>query len=136
MPDPPGIDPSCRLYRQRQQLRTANWPALARNWEKSVFYQTNLDDAAAEYARFRLDPPAPLVATAPLMTRIHDHAFRARLQAFRGEEHQTEEEKAFALLREGLTDRILAVRQEPRLAVYADQIVWGRSPVRIDLAGG
>ncbi|MBQ4519006.1 MAG: bifunctional fucokinase/L-fucose-1-P-guanylyltransferase [Bacteroidaceae bacterium] len=125
-----------RLYLQRQQLRTANWPALARNWEKSVFYQTNLDDAAAEYAHFRLETPAPLAATAPLMTRIHDHAFRARLQAFRGEEHQAEEEKAFALLREGLTDRILAVRQEPRLAVYADQIVWGRSPVRIDLAGG
>ena len=31
---------------------------------------------------------------------------------------------------------MLADRQEPRLSVYADQIVWARSPVRIDLAGG
>ncbi|MBR7048644.1 MAG: bifunctional fucokinase/L-fucose-1-P-guanylyltransferase, partial [Prevotella sp.] len=27
-------------------------------------------------------------------------------------------------------------KQQPRLSVYSDQIVWGRSPVRIDLAGG
>ena len=27
-------------------------------------------------------------------------------------------------------------KQLPKLSVYSDQIVWGRSPVRIDLAGG
>ena len=67
---------------------------------------------------------------------IHDHAFRARLQAFEGQSCKAEEEQAFALLRDGLTSRILAQQQLPRHDVYADQIVWGRSPVRIDLAGG
>ncbi|MDE6647172.1 MAG: bifunctional fucokinase/L-fucose-1-P-guanylyltransferase, partial [Prevotella sp.] len=43
---------------------------------------------------------------------------------------------AFSLLREGLTAGVLAEKQSPRLSVYPDQIVWGRSPVRIDLAGG
>ena len=27
-------------------------------------------------------------------------------------------------------------KSSPRLNVYSDQIVWGRSPVRIDMAGG
>ncbi|MBQ8866751.1 MAG: bifunctional fucokinase/L-fucose-1-P-guanylyltransferase [Bacteroidaceae bacterium] len=125
-----------RLYAQRQAFRAANWPALARNWEKSVFYQTNLEDTAAEFHRFGLQAPPALPDAAPLMTRIHDHAFRARLQAFGGQPYKEEEEKAFHLLQEGLTRRILAQRQQPRRDVYADQIVWGRSPVRIDLAGG
>ena len=125
-----------RLYAQRQTFRTTNWPALARNWEKSVFYQTNLEDAAAEFARQGIEAPAPLPDTAPLLTRIHDHAFRARLQAFGGQPFKAEEDKAFHLLQEGLTTRILSQPQRPRRDVYADQIVWGRSPVRIDLAGG
>jgi len=125
-----------RLYAQRQTFRTANWPALARNWEKSVFYQTNLEDAAAEFARQGIGAPAPLPDAAPLLTRIHDHAFRARLQAFGGQPFKAEEDKAFRLLQEGLTTRILSQPQRPRRDVYADQIVWGRSPVRIDLAGG
>jgi galactokinase/mevalonate kinase-like predicted kinase len=33
---------------------------------------------------------------------------------------------------DGMKDREVL----PRLSVHSDQIVWGRSPVRIDLAGG
>ena len=125
-----------RLYNQRRTFRAANWPLLAKNWEKSVFYQTNLEDTAAEFLRFGLQTPSPLPNGAPLMTRIHDYAFRARLQSFEGKPYKQEEEKAFSLLSEGLTTRILAQKQMPRHDVYSDQIVWGRSPVRIDLAGG
>lgn len=126
-----------RLYQQREDFRAINWQKLAANHEKSVFYQVNLDDAASEHFRFGLQEPTPLSDETSLMTRIHDHAFRARLRALKGEESAAEEENlAFGLLREGLTHRILATRQQPRCAVYADQIVWGRSPVRIDLAGG
>ena len=39
-------------------------------------------------------------------------------------------------MRDGLTKSALSRKQHPVLSVYADQIVWGRSPVRIDLAGG
>ena len=62
--------------------------------------------------------------------------FRARVQQLKGLSFQDEENKAFGLMREGLTESALACKQQPRLSVYADQIVWGRSPVRIDLAGG
>ena len=62
------------------------------------------------------------------MTRIHNAMFRG------------ESDKAFALLRQGLTQRdgsfVSADTKEPSLCVSSDQIVWGRSPVRIDIAGG
>ena len=113
-----------RLVEQRRRYRARNWGAMARNWQHSVFYQLDLDDAAREFRTLLLPMPEPVAATAPLMTRIHDAMFRG------------ESDRAFALLREGLTESALAERQQPRLSVYPDQIVWGRSPVRIDLAGG
>ena len=113
-----------RLFAQRQEYRSKNWPALASNWQHSVFYQLDLDDAAREFQTLQLPLPAPLNDDAPLMTRIHDAMFRG------------DSSKAFGLLREGLTENALSVKQQPRLSVYRDQIVWGRSPVRIDLAGG
>ncbi|MBQ9654886.1 MAG: bifunctional fucokinase/L-fucose-1-P-guanylyltransferase [Prevotella sp.] len=113
-----------RLFVQRRHFRSSNWPAMARNWQHSVFYQLDLDDAAREFSALQLPMPAPVDDDAPLMTRIHDAMFRG------------DSNRAFSLLREGLTESALAVRQQPRLSVYQDQIVWGRSPVRIDLAGG
>ena len=113
-----------RLFAQRKVFRSRNWPALARNWQHSVFYQLDLDDAAREFKEMNLPQPATLPVEAPLMTRIHDCMFRG------------DSDGAFSLLREGLTAGVLASKQTPRLSVYPDQIVWGRSPVRIDLAGG
>ena len=113
-----------RLFAQRRAFRSQNWGALARNWQHSVFYQLDLDDAAREFSEFHIPMPEPIAETAPLMTRIHDAMFRG------------DSNRAFALLREGLTESALAFKQRPQLSVYPDQIVWGRSPVRIDLAGG
>jgi galactokinase/mevalonate kinase-like predicted kinase len=113
-----------RLFAQRRDFRSRNWPALAKNWQHSVFYQLDLDDAAHEFHELQIPMPESIDEGAPLMTRIHDAMFRG------------DSNSAFALLREGLTESALAVKQNPRLSVYQDQIVWGRSPVRIDLAGG
>ena len=49
---------------------------------------------------------------------------------FRGES-----DKAFGLLREGILERQEIVGT-PQRDIADDQIVWGRSPVRIDIAGG
>lgn len=130
-----------RLTQQRDMFRKNSWIALAKNYERSVFYQINLQEAAEEYARHQLPLPEALPDSAPLMTRISDAMFRARtlqLQDVNGQlanEVAKEEEKAFSLMREGLTSTVNH-KQQPRLSVYPDQIVWGRSPVRIDLAGG
>lgn len=125
-----------RLAAQRDSFRVMNWPVLARNYERSVFYQLNLDDAAHEFAIHHLELPDALPLSAPLMTRISDNMFRARVQQFSGKTYTEYERRAFGLMCEGLTATALAKKQQPHLSVYSDQIVWGRSPVRIDLAGG
>ena len=114
-----------RLFAQRSKFRSQNWPALAKNWQHSVFYQLDLDDAAREFNHWQIPMPEPLSADAPLMTRIHDAMFRG------------DSDQAFSLLRDGLvTASPTSSTSQPRLSVFRDQIVWGRSPVRIDLAGG
>ena len=112
------------LFAQRQHFRQQNWRALAKNWRHSVFYQLDLADASAAFKQDHIPLPPPLPEDAPLMTRIHDAMFRG------------ESDKAFALLREGVMSVAVSQQQTPRLCVADDQIVWGRSPVRIDIAGG
>jgi len=124
-----------RLFDQRRAFRKQNWSALARNWSHSVFYQLDLADAAEQFERQQIPMPPALSDDAPLMTRIHDAMFRG------------DSDKAFALLRIGicagepfdrLRDRTVGepVEPQPSPCVADDQIVWGRSPVRIDIAGG
>ena len=125
-----------RLVKQREDFCKGNWIALAKNYEQSVFYQLNLEDAAQQFATHELALPEPISSSSPLMKRISDNMFRARTLQLKGEPFQECEQKAFGLMREGLTAAALAKKQQPKLSVYADQIVWGRSPVRIDLAGG
>lgn len=125
-----------RLTRQRNEFRADNWQSLARNHEHSVFYQVDLEDAARDFADYGVPEPSPVPDTVPLLTRIHDSMFRSELARRKGNTFREYEDKAFSLLREGLTERVLAERQSPRMSVYGDQIVWGRSPVRIDIAGG
>ena len=115
-----------RLFAQRKAFRQQNWGALAKNWHHSVFYQLDLADAAQEFKEGGIPMPSELPEDAPLMTRIHNAMFRG------------DSDKAFTLLREGLCagDALLQQTQRPSLCVADDQIVWGRSPVRIDIAGG
>ena len=125
-----------RLLTQRKLFRKEDWKLLARNHARSVFYQLDLADAAEEFTRFGLEAPEALPIEEPLMKRIHNRALRARILRLEGKEDAQEQQMAFALLREGLTHMIETNKQMPRMQVYPDQIVWGRSPVRIDLAGG
>ena len=125
-----------RLTAQREHFRRGNWLALARNHEYSVFYQLDLEDAARQFAAYSLPLPEELPESAPMMTRVSDQMFRARVLQLGGKPYQMYEDGAFGWMREGMTQAALAQKQHPRLDVYADQIVWGRSPVRIDLAGG
>ena len=116
-----------RLFEQRKAFRKLNWSALAKNWNHSVFYQLDLADAKREFEEQHIAMPPALDEDAPLMTRIHDAMFRG------------ESDKAFGLLREGLLETDSTPHSTlltPHLSVADDQIVWGRSPVRIDIAGG
>ena len=125
-----------RLKKQRLAFRKANLSELAQNHRNSIFYQTNLLDMAQEFYQLNVPMPDELPVDEPLLKRISDQMFRRQLLTLRGEDGSAHETRAFALLREGLTRPALDNRQQPRLSVCADQIVWGRSPVRIDIAGG
>lgn len=124
-----------RLVEQRSSLRAENLQMLADNWQHSVFYQLDLEHAASEYAHFNIPMPKTLPESAPLLTQAHDAMFRSEV-ARCSNTIATHEERAFELLRQGITESVNIHRQTPHMAVYKDQIVWGRSPVRIDLAGG
>ena len=115
-----------RLFDQRRAFRKQNWSALARNWNHSVFYQLDLADAAEQFRKEQIPLPPAISDDAPLMTRIHDAMFRS------------DSDKAFSLLREGLcsVESVAVSQRQASLSVAEDQIVWGRSPVRIDIAGG
>lgn len=119
-----------RLFEQRREFRKHNWSALADNYEHSVFYQLDLNDAAKEFKANGIAMPKPLPDSAPLLTRMKDAMFRG------------DNDKAFGLLREGIvkTSNANGINM-PTLSsmsnkIATDQIVWGRSPVRIDIAGG
>ena len=125
-----------RLFAQREEFRKLNWAMLAANHKHSVFYQLDLDDAAQQFARHHIAEPHPLGEDEPVMLRVRDAMFRARLRKLKGLAADEEEQRAFSLMRDTILQNALDDRQNPRTTVYGDQIVWGRSPVRIDIAGG
>jgi galactokinase/mevalonate kinase-like predicted kinase len=125
-----------RLTCQRHENRMKNWTFLASNYAHSVFYQVDLDEAAHDFANGHIAEPHPLPESEPLLTRIHDAMFRSELERLKGKPSNKNAEKAFSLLQEGLIEQVLEQKQNPRMTVFSDQIVWGRSPVRIDIAGG
>lgn len=126
-----------RLYAQRSAFRRDNWKGLASNYEKSIFYQLDLQDASHEFFRTGLDAPSVLQEDTAPMIRIHNRMLRARILKLQSNDHYKEEEQAaFRLLRDGLLGAVTEKKNHPQLSVYSDQIVWGRSPVRIDIAGG
>ena len=125
-----------QLYAQRENFRKNNWELLARNYEKSVFYQLDLADVAEDFHCLKIDKPDVLPADAPQMQRIHNRMLRAQIDKLNGKDFQNDEKEAFELLREGLLSDLYEKKSSPYLNVYSDQIVWGRSPVRIDVAGG
>ncbi|MBR4898600.1 MAG: bifunctional fucokinase/L-fucose-1-P-guanylyltransferase [Prevotella sp.] len=117
-----------RLFAQREAFRAQNLPMLARNWQHSVFYQLDLDDVARLYEHHHLDLPEALPDSAPMLTRIHNAMLRG------------DSSSAFSLLREGLLGSLIthnsSLKTHNSSPLHSDQIVWARSPVRIDIAGG
>lgn len=126
-----------RLYAQRTAFRRENWKGLSDNYEKSVFYQLDLEDAAHEFVNLGLEVPQALPDDTAQLLQMHNRMLRARVMELKNDPGSKEEEKeAFNLLRNGLLGQVCKQKCNPKLNVYSDQIVWGRSPVRIDVAGG
>lgn len=124
-----------RLFQQRELFQKENLPELAQNYTKSVFYQSDLKHAAAKFVKHGLPEPLPLDVNAPALLQIQDQMFRSEIKRLRDGKGTLNEKRAFEELQQliisGLSNRVT-----PVMNVFSDQIVWGRSPVRLDIAGG
>jgi len=127
-----------RSYAQRAELRNATLVPMMRNFRWSVFFRLDLESAARAYATN--SQPLPELNfdghDEPLAI-VHDQMFRSAVLRHRhqadGENHEA---NAFAKLRDLIVRDAQLSPARPRRSVLEDQIIWARSPVRFDLAGG
>lgn len=112
-----------KLYKQRESFLKENLLALQKNYNKSVFYQCDLAHTLELFNHFDLKTSnLPPVESSDSVIRMRDFMFRG------------DEDKAFSTLQESILNGVEKV--SPKIDLVIDQIAWGRSPVRIDLAGG
>ncbi len=123
------------LENQRRAFRAVNWRQIADNRRKSVFFQVDLDHGAGDFVRYNIPLPENFEEKDPLHM-IHGNMFLARVKKYRGEDGSADKDKAFTILRNSILEPFKDKKIIPVKNVYDDQIVWARSPVRIDLAGG
>lgn len=120
-----------RIEEQRKSYLQQNFQAMRRN-SGSVFFQSDLHHTAQIY---REEPEESTELLSPI-TDIHDQMFRYEWNRLRGKSG----EKYYDSAKKNLAS-LIASSQETKLlshpsSLHHDQIVWARSPVRIDLAGG
>jgi len=126
-----------RLYDQRARHLERVLMPLAKNHRLSVFYKLDLNATAELYAAAPLELPPELPADTEAMKRVHDRMFRAAvLRRRKSPDWERHEAEAFQWLRELILAEMELRPVAPSRRVLDDQIVWGRSPVRLDLAGG
>lgn len=124
-----------RLFEQRKSFSFQNLTQLAVNYKHSIFYQIDLKYAAVNFIDGKLKLPKPLPAVESYMIKFRDHMFRSEVLRSSGSGGQKQEQMAFEVLQQAIIDSV-DKSIVPRLDIFPDQIVWGRSPVRLDLAGG
>lgn len=124
-----------RLYSQRDRFRNLNIPMLRKNYKKSIIYQVDLDDIAKRVVKNNIFMPAKFLSKDPIV-QMHEYMFQARVKQYHNLDFKKEEKKAFQILQESIIETLGYQNMLPQLNVFQDQIVWGRSPVRIDVAGG
>ncbi|MCD6543483.1 MAG: hypothetical protein J7K34_03145 [Flavobacteriaceae bacterium] len=124
-----------RLYKQRDDFRNLNIPMLHKNYKKSVFYQLDLDDIANRMAKSKIPMIKEPLSNDPFI-QMHEYMFQAKIKQYKHQDFKKEEKKAFQILQESIIETLGYRNILPKLSVFQDQIVWGRSPVRIDVAGG
>lgn len=119
---------------EEQQLKAVR--AIAKNYANSVFYQLDLEKLAEVYVQNQINLPEINGEKTGNWLPIHYHMFRAAVEKRNSGNWETEERKAFDYLRASVLEYFQRNPADPRVSLLPDQIAWGRSPVRLDLAGG
>ncbi len=107
--------------------------------ERSVFYRLDLESTAGLFAQSDLPLPADDDGSDPFepLNPVHSEMFRSAVMRHRGQEGwQAREDAAFGRLRDLIVREARLTPVQPRRDIMDDQIVWARSPVRLDMAGG
>jgi galactokinase/mevalonate kinase-like predicted kinase len=127
-----------RLYAQRARLRDACLVPMLKNFRWSVFFRLDLEATARAFATGGGNlPDLAFGEHDDPMQLVHDQMFRSAVLRHRHEPGWQEfEAGAFARLREMIAHEARLSSASPRRNVMEDQIVWARSPIRFDLAGG
>jgi len=129
-----------RLYAQRRAFCARALPVMARHGATSLFYKLDISRVAREYAAAGLEPvpEAKINWRGDRLLPMHDSMFRSVVAGLKGDEAAAREYEAesFNRLNRMLIGPFEKEIAEPRCAVMEDQIVWARSPARVDIAGG
>ncbi len=124
-----------RQLQQRIRSQQGSITNMTENYRKNAFYRLDLGAVAKSLVEVGgnlehcpgPEDPIVLASDAMLRGRIAD------LRKERGEDFKS---AAFGFLRDQIVGRTQHVGAGMRTSVLEDQIVWARSPVRLDLAGG
>ncbi len=126
-----------RLLQQRSSLREAGLVPLLKSSRPRVFFELDLDSTARMYAATHEALPELTCGQDDRMGLVHEHMFRSALSRYRGgSDWPLFEAQAFGELRDLVAREAQLTPVVPRRAILEDQIIWARSPVRFDLAGG
>lgn len=122
-----------RLQAQREALISRTLPRMRANARVNPFYRLDLLSAARLYPEEEL---AGLETNDPVLA-VHDAMFCAEvLRKKSADQSARAEAEAFRILANAIIQSVRPMLGRPARATLEDQIVWGRSPVRLDLAGG
>jgi len=127
-----------RMKAQREEITRTVLPLMRRRPGRSAFYDLDLAATAKLITEIGV-PPADdpeEIKTAPPLVQMQDAMLRAEvLRSTRPADAARAEGEAFEWLRQSLLGQG-ALEVTPVRNVLEDQILWGRSPLRFDLAGG
>ena len=131
------FNPSRLLAGRRLQIAAVT-PRLFAQRGNNPFYRLDLDSTARFFAE--TNAPAPEVGepSGSPVDFLSEAMFCAQVAQVRGNEAVSNlyEKRAFSFLSDLVVDRIASKKCAPVRTAVDDQIVWGRCPIRIDLAGG
>ncbi len=128
------------LLTERRRRLQSILPVLARQHTNNMFFQLDLMHFSRLWreAGLAVDDLPDMDQAGAALQRMHGQMLTSQVAAAYGAQAPSEEAEraAFATLREVVLQPIMTDKQEPTCQLLEDQIVWGRSPARLDLAGG
>jgi galactokinase/mevalonate kinase-like predicted kinase len=127
-----------RLLAGRSLQIAAVMPRLFAQRDNNPFYRLDLDSTARFFAETNAPTPEVGEPGASPVDFLSEAMFCAQVAQARGDKAISGlyEKRAFSFLSDLVVDRIASKKCAPIRTAVDDQIVWGRCPIRIDLAGG